>query len=85
MKAIGWILTVLGCIWALTGTSRIIAATIGAIPGKTETHIVVGVLTLLLAALAIWGGKKLRNRGTTSTPAAGSPAPQNKSNSEGSW
>lgn len=55
MRIIGWILTILGCVWAFSGVMRIIVGFIG--PGK---NIALGLITLALAALAIWAGGKLR-------------------------
>ena len=59
MRIIGWILTILGCVWAFSGIMRIIAATAGAMPGPGK-HFFAGIITLALSALAIWGGSKLR-------------------------
>ena len=59
MRIIGWILTILGCVWAFSGIMRIIAATVGAMPGPGK-HFFAGLVTLALASLAIWGGSKLR-------------------------
>lgn len=59
MRIIGWILTILGCLWALTGASHIIIAGMGSQPGPGQ-HFVSGILTLALAAFAVWAGRKLR-------------------------
>jgi len=59
MRIFGWILTILGCVLAFSGVTRIIAAAMGAVPGP-EKHFVAGAITLALSALAIWGGGKLR-------------------------
>ncbi len=59
MRIIGWILTIFGCVWAFSGIMRIIAAAMGAMPGPGK-HVFAGLVTLALAALAIWGGGKLR-------------------------
>ena len=59
MRIIGWILTILGCVWAFSGIMRVIAAAMGAMPGPGK-HFAMGLVTLLLAAFAIWGGSKLR-------------------------
>lgn len=60
MRIFGWILTILGCVWAFSGVTRIIAAAaMGAVPGP-EKHFIAGAITLALSALAIWGGGKLR-------------------------
>jgi hypothetical protein len=65
MRILGWILTVVGYIWGFSGVMRILAAVSNAIPGNHVAHVAMGVGTLLLAALAIWGGQKLRNRALT--------------------
>jgi hypothetical protein len=59
MRIIGWILTIFGGVWAFSGIMRIIAAAMGAMPGPGK-HFAAGLLTLALAAFAIWGGGKLR-------------------------
>lgn len=59
MRILGWILTILGCVWAFSGIMRIVAGATGALPGP-GTQFLMGAITLALAALAIWGGGKLR-------------------------
>lgn len=59
MRIFGWILTILGCVWAFSGVTRIIAAAMGAMPGP-EKHFAMGLVSLALAALALWAGSKLR-------------------------
>jgi hypothetical protein len=59
MRIIGWILTILGCVWTFSGIMRVIAAATGALPSP-GTNFAMGLVTLVLAALAIWGGGKLR-------------------------
>lgn len=63
MRIFGWILTILGCVWTLTGVSRIFLAVTHAVPGPGKNFIM-GLITLALAALAIWGGGKLRAKAT---------------------
>lgn len=60
MRIIGWVLTVLGCVWAYSGVMRIIAGAMGAMPGNGAAHVGMGFVTLCLAWAAIWGGSKLR-------------------------
>ncbi len=59
MRIIGWILTILGCVWAFSGVMRIIVGFMRAVPGPGK-NIALGLITLALAALAIWAGGKLR-------------------------
>ncbi|AZO84039.1 hypothetical protein BOO88_08610 [Stutzerimonas stutzeri] len=63
MRIFGWILTILGCVWAFSGTMRIFLAALGAEPGPGK-QLIMGLITLALAALAIWGGGKLRAKAT---------------------
>lgn len=60
MRVIGWILTIIGCLWAFSGITRIIAGTIGAMPGGNGAHVGAGLITVALAWLLIWCGGKLR-------------------------
>jgi hypothetical protein len=63
MRIIGWILYILGCLWAYSGAMRIIAGVMEAMAGNSAVHIIgLGFVTLGLAGLAIWGGGKLRAR-----------------------
>ncbi len=62
MRALGWLLTVAGWLWAFNGVGRIIAGALKALPGDSGTHVMLGFVNLFLAALAIWGGGKLRKR-----------------------
>jgi hypothetical protein len=52
MRIFGWILTILGCVWAFSGTMRIFLAALGAEPGPGK-QLIMGLITLALAALAI--------------------------------
>jgi hypothetical protein len=71
MRIIGWILTVLGFIWAFFGVTKIIAAAMGAIsdPG---VNLVLGLVTLCLAIIAIWAGRRLRHKATLASASDGS-------------
>ncbi len=60
MRVVGWILTVLGCLWAFSGITRILAAFTGYSAASVVSQLIMGLLTLGLAWLAIWGGGKLR-------------------------
>lgn len=61
MRIIGWILRTLGCVWAIFGSIRIFLAVVGAVPGPGK-NFVAGLITLALAALAIWGSGKLLDK-----------------------
>lgn len=65
MRIIGWVLTVLGCLWAFSGVMRVFAAFTGYSAASVVSQLIIGVLTLGLAWLAIWGGSKLRGKAKT--------------------
>jgi hypothetical protein len=61
MRICGWILTILGYLWAFSGCVRIglFAMHGGPMAGQM---ILISLGTLVLAALALWGGSKLRDK-----------------------
>lgn len=64
MRILGWVLTVLGCIWMLTGFLRLATSLTGVLPGHMGTNLAMALGTIALAALALWAGGKLRHRKT---------------------
>jgi hypothetical protein len=71
MRIMGWILTVFGWVWVVTGISRVLVGLTRAMPGSPGVHIAMGIATLCLAWLAIWGGGKLRARARTKAAQSG--------------
>lgn len=60
MRVFGWILTVIGYVWAFSGVTRCLAGLIHAMPRNNGTHIALGLLTVVIAWLVIKAGGKLR-------------------------
>ncbi|WP_242168885.1 MULTISPECIES: hypothetical protein [unclassified Pseudomonas] len=61
MRICGWILTILGYLWAFSGCMRLIISAIEGGP-MARQMILISLGTLVLAALALWGGSKLRDK-----------------------
>ncbi|AZF62557.1 hypothetical protein ACU684_17775 [Pseudomonas sp. LF135] len=61
MRITGWILTIIGYLLAYSGFVKIVGFAMhgGPIAGMM---ILAGTVTLVLAALALWGGSKLRDK-----------------------
>jgi high-affinity Fe2+/Pb2+ permease len=61
MRIVGWILTIMGYLWAYSGVVKIAAAAMNGGP-FAQQFIFTGLGTLIVAALALWGGSKLRDK-----------------------
>ncbi len=61
MRISGWILTIIGYLWVYSGVVKIAAAAMNGGP-QALYLILTSLVTLVLAALALWGGSKLRNK-----------------------
>jgi hypothetical protein len=61
MRITGWILTILGYLLAYSGFVKIVGFAMHGGP-LAGMMILAGIGTLVLAALALWGGSKLRDK-----------------------
>lgn len=61
MRILGWILTIMGYLWAYSGGVRLVTTAMNGGPGA-GTMIIISLCTLVIAALSLWGGSKLRDK-----------------------